>query len=167
MGVDPVSGNLGNPQWLNRFASVHNDPVNWIDSDGKQAMPHYTVKVVHPAPFEFSLQVNGFSPFAPTEMGPVNFHPQSLGNAVAGEFVKSWVKYATARTAATNEMQTDEKCRDFLQQILDWGKSHLNIGEVNGVKPDFSIESLTQALDHASIGFETITTQDSPPILQL
>jgi RHS repeat-associated protein len=34
LSVDPVRGNMANPQRLNRYAYVLNDPVNYVDPDG-------------------------------------------------------------------------------------------------------------------------------------
>ena len=34
MSMDPLSGSIGNPQSLNRYAYVMNDPVNMIDPSG-------------------------------------------------------------------------------------------------------------------------------------
>jgi hypothetical protein len=43
--------NLSNPQSLNRYAYVYNDPLNWVDPDGLQvAAPEGTrnSRVPHP-----------------------------------------------------------------------------------------------------------------------
>jgi RHS repeat-associated protein len=37
LSVDPVRGRLTNPQSLNRYAYVLNDPVNYVDPDGRYA----------------------------------------------------------------------------------------------------------------------------------
>ncbi len=143
---------IGNPQRLNRFASVYNDPVNWIDPDGKEPMPKYTVKVVHPMPFEFSLQVNGFTPFGMTETGPMNPMPVG-GTSLSDDFMRHWNECTEARTAATNKMATDEKCQDFLQQILDYGSATPPDAGGSGHTPTYSINSVAEALNRVFAGF--------------
>jgi RHS repeat-associated protein len=39
LSVDPVLGDLANPQRLNRYGYVLNDPINYLDPDGKQEEP--------------------------------------------------------------------------------------------------------------------------------
>jgi hypothetical protein len=39
LGVDPVLGEMTNPQRLNRCAYVLNDPVNYVDRDGMFEIP--------------------------------------------------------------------------------------------------------------------------------
>jgi RHS repeat-associated protein len=38
MSLDPLGGSTGNPQSLNRYAYVHNDPVNFTDPSGAASM---------------------------------------------------------------------------------------------------------------------------------
>ncbi len=42
LGVDPVLGDLANPQRLNRYAYVLNNPINYLDPDGRGEEPFDT-----------------------------------------------------------------------------------------------------------------------------
>jgi RHS repeat-associated protein len=42
LGVDPVPGDLANPQRLNRYAYVLNNPINYVDPDGRGEEPFDT-----------------------------------------------------------------------------------------------------------------------------
>jgi RHS repeat-associated protein len=71
LSVDPVRGNMANPQRLNRYAYVLNDPVNYVDVGGGTECPALVcVTVVGATPPDYSGYYATFywswrHPFAP------------------------------------------------------------------------------------------------------
>jgi hypothetical protein len=59
--VDPILGDTSNPQRLNRYGYVLNDPVNYIDPDGMQEIePDYFIGSTHYLPIEINYWGNLF-----------------------------------------------------------------------------------------------------------
>ena len=69
LSVDPVIGSLGNPQRLNRFAYVMNDPVTFLDRHGRQPEPGVYI----PSWKDLPLDRHGDYSFKPMDLVPDDF----------------------------------------------------------------------------------------------
>jgi len=73
LSPDPLAGRRGDPQSLNRYSYVRNDPVNFVDPSGLDGIPYFHCCSV----FQYSNQ--------PTSMPPLGFSSGPL-SGVAGSW---------------------------------------------------------------------------------
>ncbi len=112
MSVDPLSGDNTDPRQLNRYAYVHNDPVNFIDPDGKGEITitigvgwgayEVTITVYHIARM---FGIGGGGAGIGTESPPAAKGP--LPRAMTGPL-------GTAVSRALGRLAWNDNCRDAL-----------------------------------------------------